>query len=370
MTTLRKSQRSELLLEDNNIEQRLARHKVDFIALDGSIDPEECDVDLWLENYKQFLVDRHALKVTTVRMLASTLKMWDAYCESKGLYSFPIQPKTLRRWFELKKKQQYRRSTLLAYKAHLSYFHQKVFLVEDPTKSTVVMSYFRSVINDLAETDGQTEKERQALPFRRHHLTQFIATVQDDPTYRNMRDLTLLTVLYGTMLRFDEVRNIRLRQLVTRRSGELEVIEIQRLTSKTTDSPAPKVLTGDFATIVKIFIENYCADYSPDDYLFRSTYGVRKTNRPINESTVNRVFKRAWNALAPSDITPQPYTLKSWSCHSCRVGGAVDAYENEGLSEEQIAPLGDWTIETLRRYLRNSSVRAASSTIVQKGTLL
>ena len=344
---------------------KLERHKIDFPSLVESVDPELVCVDSWLSKYEDFLVDRHALKPRTVRMIASTIRLWDRYCLSLNVYSFPIEPNVLLEWLRDKRKEGARRSTLVAYRAHLSYIHSKIFNVEDPTKNAYVIGYIRSLVSDQAETSGFAEKERQALPFRHHHLKSLISLTKTSPNNRNMRDLCLITMLYGTMLRFDEVRKVRIHQLHMKTVNGSLVIQFNRLTSKTSDSPEPKVLKDDFATIVQSYLKEVCSTHGPNDFVFGSNYGMLKGNQPINESTINRMFKRLWSILPHTDIEPVPHTLKSWSAHSCRVGGAIDAYEVHKLKEESIMSMGDWTRETLMRYLRNSSVKASASTGIQ-----
>ncbi|WP_232584123.1 hypothetical protein [Photobacterium carnosum] len=59
------------------------------------------------------------------------------------------------------------------------------------------------------ELTGSQVIELQAKPFRKHHLLQLMDRWGNHTQPLRYRDLTVLTVAYGTLLREGEIGNIR-----------------------------------------------------------------------------------------------------------------------------------------------------------------
>ena len=342
------------------------RHKIKFPDLSDSFDPDFKMSKDWSDLYDDFLLDRGGLKKNTVKMLASSLRVWDQHCSDIGVYSFPIEASTLKAWFSKLAMSGKKKTTLQQHKAQLSYFYKSILLTKDnPIESSIIKQFFRSYISDYVEKTGLSIKEKQALPLRLSHLKQikkFAESAQNRGNILYQRDFVFISIAYGLTLRYDEIRNLRKWQIkIIKRRGNPS-IKVFRTTSKTSDSPLPKELKGDFAKVVIKYIDTYCADLKDEEYIFSKltfSKGLVNKNKPLSEPAVINFFKRYWDFIKPNDIEIDDNTHLNWTGHSARVGGAIDGYEM-GMSVDDLMALGDWTNrDTLMRYLRNSKVKAS-----------
>lgn len=69
--------------------------------------------------------------------------------------------------------------------------------------------FFHSLAKDEMELTGSQVIELQAKPFCKHHLLQLMDRCGEHTQPLRYRDLTVLTVAYGTLLREGEIGNIR-----------------------------------------------------------------------------------------------------------------------------------------------------------------
>jgi len=146
-------------------------------------------------------------------MLAFVVRKWDEYCKSESLYSFPVNEHLLLNWFKgLKIEFNVKINSLKQYRAQLSLFH-KIMGVEDVTKLPAFNSFFKSLLKDEMELTGSQVIELQAKPFRKHHLDRLMKLWGNDKLAMQYRDLTVLTVAYGTLLRENEIGKIRKKNI-------------------------------------------------------------------------------------------------------------------------------------------------------------
>jgi hypothetical protein len=291
----------------------------------------------------------------SLKMLALVLRKWDRYCKDEAIYSFPISPTILLGWLQGLKLGGLSINTLKQYRAQLSLFHT-IMAVEDVTKHPSLRHFFHSLAKDEMELTGSQVIELQAKPFRKHHLLQLMDRWGDHTQPLRYRDLTVLTVAYGTLLREGEIGNIRKKHLTIFENGD---INIERVTSKTSISPEPKRLTGRFAAILQRYLVTYCNGLDDEDFIFcwLSTQGKRPAGyrqTPMSGMTIDRIYQRAQQIfdIKCDSVTKSSAQRSLWSGHSSRVGALQDGY-TAGLSLTQLIQLGDWkSNEMVLRYLR------------------
>lgn len=350
----------EVEVEWRKTQKKLRRFRVNFPDLSDSFAPDWALLLTVRKNLVAFEENRGGHSVNTLKMLAFVVRKWDEYCKSHQIYSFPINSEILLNWFKWQRLEfNVKINSLKQYRAQLSLFH-KIMGVEDVTKSPSLTSFFRSLMKDEMELSGTQVIELQAKPFRKHHLKQLMDIWGNEKIPLSYRDLTVLTVAYGTLLREGEIGKIRKKHVKFLENGD---INIYRVTSKTSISPEPKRLTGQFSKILRRYIELYCTSLDEDDFVFcwltkkgHRPAGYRQT--PMSGMTIDRIYQRADRSLEKLgySVTQSHDGHRSvWSGHSSRVGALQDGYA-AGLSLTQLIQLGDWkSNEMVLRYLRGLS---------------
>lgn len=363
-----KSQEDTVNLWSNN-QQKLNRFKINFPDLSESFALDWELLPMIRENLEKFEENRGGHSVNTLKMLAFVIRKWDYYCKTESIYSFPINESVLLNWFKwLKLEFNFKVNTLKQYRAQISLFH-KIMGIDDVTKKPVLASFFKSLLKDEMEFTGTQVIELQAKPFRKHHLLRLMEIWGNEKRAIPYRDLAVLTVAYGTLLREGEIGKIRKKHVKFIDNGD---INIERVTSKTSISPEPKRLTGKFASVFKRYFVLYCNSLDNEDYIFcwltttgKRPAGYRQT--PMSGMTVDRIYQRAHHILEnKSDTVADGCGHRLvWSGHSSRVGALQDGYA-AGLSLTQLIQLGDWkSNEMVLRYLRGLSNDQSPNLLLQ-----
>ncbi|HHC7201796.1 TPA: tyrosine-type recombinase/integrase [Vibrio parahaemolyticus] len=351
-------------------QQKLNRFKLNFPDLSESFAPDWALLPMVRANLEAFEENRGGHSVNTLKMLAFVIRKWDKYCKSESLYSFPINETVLLSWFKwLKLEFNVKINSLKQYRAQLSLFH-KIMGIEDVTKTPTLASFFKSLLKDEMELTGSQVIELQAKPFRKHHLDKLMTLWGSENLTIPYRDLVVLTVAYGTLLRENEIGKIRKKHVKFIDDGD---INIERVTSKTSISPEPKRLTGKFASVFKRYFDLYCGILDEDDFVFcwltttgKRPAGYRQT--PMSGMTVDRIYQRAHDKLEEHGdvVTSSNGHRDVWSGHSSRVGALQDGYA-AGLSLVQLVQLGDWkSNEMVLRYLRGLNNDNSPNLLLQR----
>jgi integrase len=349
--------------------EKLSRFKLNFPNLNESFDPHWTELPLVRKHLDEFEENRGGLSIHTLKMLAFVVRKWDDYCKEQNVYSFPIYAPVLLTWFKsLKLEFDVKINTLKQYRAQLSLFH-KIMNTDDVTKLPAISTFFKSLPKDEMEITGSQVIELQAKPFRKHHLLRLMDLWGNEKRAVPYRDLAVLTVAYGTLLREGEIGKIRKKHIKFLENGD---INIERVTSKTTISPEPKRLTGRFSAIVKRYIQTYCQPLGEDDFIFcwltvkgGRPAGYRQT--PMSGMTIDRIYQRAHYLLVElGDVVTSTEAHRNvWSGHSSRVGALQDGY-HAGLNLTQLIQLGDWkSNEMVLRYLRGLNNQDSPNLMLQ-----
>ncbi|WP_305843198.1 tyrosine-type recombinase/integrase [Photobacterium leiognathi] len=349
-------------------QKNLKRFKLNFPDLSDSFSPDWIELPEVLKKLKEFDVTRGGYSHHTLKMLSLVLRKWDTYCKSESLYTFPISPEILLGWFQGLKLTGMSINTLKQYRAQLSLFHT-VMQVDDATKYPGLRHFFKSLAKDEMEITGSQVIELQAKPFRKSHLIKLMNYWGDYEKPLPYRDLTVLTVAYGTLLREGEIGSIRKKHINILENGD---VNIERVTSKTSISPEPKRLTGRFAEIVYQYLTLYCKNLDSEDFIF--CWLTKQGNRPVSYRqtpmsgmTIDRIYQRAHKTLYSEcdTVTSGCAQRKIWSGHSSRVGALQDGYA-AGLSLTQLIQLGDWKSNTMvLRYLRGLTNDTSPNVLLQ-----
>ena len=349
-------------------QQQLRRFQLNFPDLSDSFAPDWAALPQARKNLHTFNDNRGGLSPHTLKMLALTLRKWDSYCKAEGIYSFPIAPSILLGWFQGLKLIGMKINTLKQYRAQLSLFHA-VMAVDDVTKQMALKHFFQALAKDEMALTGSQVIELQAKPFRKRHLDALMQLWQDPQQALTYRDLTVLMVAYGTLLREGEVGRIRKKHVQFIENGD---INIERVTSKTSISPEPKRLTGRFSATLRHYLVTYCAELAVEDFIFCWLSGTGKRpikyrKTPMSGMTMDRIYQRAHRALGlnKDDHSANRSQRAVWSGHSSRIGALQDGYL-VGMSLTQLIQLGDWKSDAMvLRYLRGLSNAQSPNVLLQ-----
>lgn len=347
----------------------LKRFRVTLPDLSDSFAPDWPEHARVLQKLQAFDEQRGGLSTNTIKMLAFVVRKWDAYCQAEAMYSFPINETILLHWFRSLKLDGIQINTLKQYRAQLSLFH-KIMGIDDITKQPSVKAFFTSLPKDEIETTGEQLIDLQAKPFRKIHLNKLMDTWGNPHYPLQFRDLTVLTVAYGTLLRESEIGAIRKRHVILLENGD---INIERVSSKSSISPEPKRLTGRFAEVLRTYLITYCESLKDYEYIFcwLTPKGLRPAayrETPMSGMTIDRIYQRAHHFLEQSGdvVTSKRHHRDVWSGHSSRVGALQDGYA-AGLSLTQLIQLGDWKSDSMvLRYLRGLDNDHSPNLLLQK----
>lgn len=335
--------------------EALKRFKVQLPDLTDSFAPDWHELPRVLKQLLAFDEHRGGLSTNTLKMLSFVLRKWDSYCKAEAIYSFPINEHILLNWFRALKIEGVKINTLRQYRAQLSSFH-KIMEIDDITKKLSVKTFFTSLPKDEMEITGEQLVDLQAKPFKKIHLNKLMDKWGNPQYPLRFRDLTVLTIAYGTLLRESEIGAIRKKHITILDDWD---INIERVSSKTSISPEPKRLTGRFASILRMYLKEYCDHLEDNEFIFSwlTPKGLRPAayrETPMSGMTVDRIYQRAHQFLEETGdvVTSKRHHRDVWSGHSSRVGALQDGYA-AGLSLTQLIQLGDWKSDSMvLRYLR------------------
>ncbi|MBD0788134.1 site-specific integrase [Vibrio sp. Y2-5] len=340
---------------------RLPRFKVKMVSVEElahSIDPNFSGYENWLRQYQEFQLERGGKSHSYISSLNTTMRAFDSFCVEQQSYCYPAHPRTIAYWFESLISQGKKINTVKQHKAMLSFLFETIFGVapnQNPAKhDLIVNTVIKAAKRDIIESDNVTDRELQALPMRISDL-EALHQITTRANAKYFRDLVFVSLCYATMLRVSEIRTLKKWQVQEHMNTEGDY-QIVRVRSKTTDSPEPKSVTGDFANLLREYLERFCIPLNDKDFIFSELthfQGFKDPKKPMSLKGAIEIFGRCHKRLYGEDTTKKLGRRDVFTAHSCRVGGAIDGFIIHKLSVAELMVLGDWkSEEMLSRYLR------------------
>lgn len=294
----------------------------------------------------------------TLRRLESAWGCFVQWCLDNKLHSMPASPSTVEQFF-IFKAEHVHRNTLNVYKWAISRVH-KITGCPDPTKDIFV----EDRIKEITRTKVQAgESIKQASPFNEQHLNRLVSKWMQHERVLNRRNIALLAVAYESMLRAQEVANIKLQDIELTGDGTA-ILTIPITKTNHSGEPDTCILSADVVGLVLDYLEPDERKLTDDGWLFA---GVSKHNKstsnakPITTKTVEAVFKAAW-----VELELERQGVKCFTAHSARVGATQDLLK-KGFNTLQIQQSGRWTSEVMvARYGR--AILAKESAMAQSRT--
>lgn len=275
----------------------------------------------------------------TVRAYRADFEGFIILCAEHGIEALPGKPEMVAKYIAKLTDEELKSSSIRRAVAAIATIHQ-INRLPDPTKDPDVKLEMRRMHRRL----GRHAKQAQAV--NADMLEKLLLAT--DPGLRGVRDRALLLVAYDTLCRRSEIVSLEYRDLMRKKSGETDCLQLKLRRSKTDQEGLGKPLflsrAGQDALTEWIDLASISSGF-----VFRGIGGGNKLTQRLCPGQVNRIFKKlAKNAGLESD------SAFGISGHSLRVGGAQDLLRS-GASIPLIMAKGRWAkADTVMRYLEHT----------------
>ncbi len=217
-----------------------------------------------------------------------------------------------------------------------------------PIKNTLVLDTMKAIVRKGIRDKGETTNQAEGLNWDelKGIVEKIRHTASDEKPLLAKRNACILALSYGLLLRSDEVRHIKLNDLIY--DGERYYV---RMTfSKTNKTGKEEMLA--VPTIITPILEDYLKTLLPMSkphekaMLFTGVSkhgGIIQGKKPISYGTVLNLYKEY-----------------GYTAHSTRVGATQDLIK-KGASVAQVAIAGRWSSDAMvlrygKKYLQNESI--------------
>ena len=273
-----------------------------------------------------------AFAENTIRAYRSDFTQYQTWCSHNNIDSIPATADAMAKYVDYlatirKSATIRRRINSLGTVLKLSKHH-------DPTKQPEVILAIKRMHRKIGRA------QHQATPLRKPLLNQLLSNC--DSSVRGVRNKVLLRLGYETMRRRSELCAFKFEDICQAPNGKPAI----RLNFSKTDQFG----TGKILSIgQELFdlLEKWRSMINDEGYILRSINRHGHFGSNLHPASISTILKALQKDLR-TDPDKQPL-----SCHSFRVGAALDLLE-QGEPLERIMLRGGWqTDSTAMRYLRN-----------------
>lgn len=315
---------------------------------------------------REFEVRQQMFAPSSQRRLQQGWKMFVCWCEQTNKQPLPASPAMIEQYLLLRG-EQFHRNTLNVDRWAISTIHQAAGC-PDPTRDLIVRQTMRVIVKKKVRVNN--EKVKQAPPFRDSDLDVLTSIWKDSDYIPSLRNLALMTVAYETLLRSQELANMKLEHIIPLANGGASVEIPFTKTNQSGDGAEYSYLSPEAISVLNTYLDKAGIE-NDGGYVFRpiSKFGrVREPKKlplseelvhiPINTKSVEDVFLKSWFALNPGVDSTQPLKdlkkqYRIFTAHSARVGAAQDLLE-QGYSSLQVRQAGRWKSDTMvSRYAQH-----------------
>ena len=320
------------IFKDFNKERFRAHHLRQLLA-DPRVDFDHPDIiSLLHSNLDNYIEKEGGLHANSWRRITSSWKQFVTYCEVNDLAAIPAHPKTVEEYLK-HRAVSVSRSTLDIDFWSLNTFHLAAG-APDFALDKEIEIVRRSINLQKLDEDKNIEP---ATPLHKDKLAIIKDRLLQNAKLIDLRDAAMLDISYACLLRQSELTGIKVEH-IKERYGTWH-LEIPK--SKQNKSGRSQFTSLPPSTVKLITSYMKEADIEGKrGYLFTgiTKYGkIAAGRRQMSYPTVNRVYKKVFDYVADR------YQLgeKSYSSHSCRVGGAEDLLR-EGRDLAYVMKRGRW----------------------------
>ncbi|GAK86485.1 integrase-like protein [Vibrio ponticus] len=182
---------------------------------------------------REFEVRQGMFAPSTQRRLNQSWKIFVCWCEQTNKQPLPASPSMIEQYLLLRG-EQFHRNTLNVDRWAISTVHQAAGC-PDPTRDLIVRQTMRVIVKKKVRIMNETVK--QAPPFRDSDLDVLTSIWKDSTTLSTLRNLAMMTVAYETLLRSQELANMKLEHIKPLVNGGASVEIPFTKTNQSGDAP-------------------------------------------------------------------------------------------------------------------------------------
>ncbi|MEO5332052.1 MAG: tyrosine-type recombinase/integrase [Magnetococcus sp. YQC-5] len=280
-----------------------------------------------------------ALAKNTERAIRSDITLFVEFCAQCGVSSLPATPETVAAFVDAMAAR-CAPATIRRYVSSISTYHQAAGL-ESPTRSMPV----RLTLKKMAKEKGT--RQTQATPINRHLVNGMLEA--DRGTFRDLRDLALVSVGYDILCRRSELAALDVSDFTFAEDGSGTVL-IRRSKTDQEGAGSVRYIAPDTVARVKKWLSVSKITHGA---MFRGINNAGAMEVRLSDKGVARAFKRMV-ALTGKDA-------EGISGHSCRVGAAQDMVA-AGLDIAGVMQAGGWKSPVMvARYTEELNARRGAS---------
>lgn len=285
-----------------------------------------------------------AYEPNSLKMLNFTWGKFVSWCIENQQVSLPATPETVENFFTFSANRLHR-NTLSVYRWGISRMHL-ISGCPDPCDDIYVKNTLKAIKKEKVRSG---EVIKQASPLRECHLDKLEEMWGGSTSLKEIRDLTLISVAYESMLREAEIANIHLDHLEFLGDG-CAILTIPITKTNHSGIPDTCLISARVVSLIRDYAVKSGFSLSDGGYLFRGVSRFNKgikgkidlknqtvIHKPITPRTVANSFHSAWVAL-----NLEAEGVSKFTGHSARVGATQDLLA-DGYSSVQVEQSGRWS---------------------------
>lgn len=317
---------------------------------------------------QNFIQRKQKYEHSSLHRLNNAWIVFSRWCYTHGHTPLPASTDTVERYFSDRFGVEERhRNTVRMDAWMISIIHNAAGAL-DPVKDEYVKDHLDSLVKEAVRND---QFIKQAVPFNERHLDRLIERWRDSGDLLLRRNLALLAVAYESMLRAQELANIKLSHLTIHDDGHATLL-IPVTKTNHSGEPNDAYLSADTVDMIFEYLSLGKTELTEGGYLFFgiTKHGTRikpkKVDGEIRHSklstrTIVNVFDLAWRELGLDKRSHRPF-----SGHSARVGACQDLLR-AGYTIPQIQQSGRWADpQMIYRYGRDIMAEQSAMAMARK----
>ncbi len=262
------------------------------------------------------------LSDNTARALKADTAIFTGWCAEQGREPLPASPESVTLFIDMMTLRR-KPATVRRYVSSIARLHKAADL-PDPTKSETV----RLALERMGRVKSARQEQVAGLTFE--HRTKMIEAA--GPLFRDLRDITLLSVAYDTLARRSELVALEVSDLTFAEDGSGTLL-IRRSKTGAEGQGSLRYLAPDTVTTLKQWLFEAAIG---EGKIFRSVRMGDNLREALDAGSIPRIFKQmAAKAGLPGEI------VAKLSGHSTRVGAAQDMVA-AGLEVTEVMQAGGW----------------------------
>ena len=308
--------------------------------------PSQDSIDLKLEEYMM-----SSVRESSKKSYASYWERYNSFCRSNGL---SVDSKSVSAFLiHLAENSDGKSASLLARSAIKFFFKIKYPIKKSPTDTWLVSR----ISGSIKKKYGRPVKKARCLDSSIVKCLVMKLLRGKLVTLRKRRLACFIILQFFILGRYDDIANLKLENIVTLESGDLEIVVGKAKNIKNWDAKASSLANNPGAYYNPVgFIKEYLIqlkELSPSNQLLfpslkSSKEGLIVLKYPISYDAILKEFRQILDQCG--------YDGKSFSLHSAKTGAASQAANSGLCSEEELRRHGRWKSSGMTSYYHKQSL--------------